>query len=110
MSLSLKLGLIYLISEFLLTVTRRSRCQNGTKEDRSTLRVLWMVIMVSIAAGVFVAGNWRAAALLHGQVFAIAGVATFIAEEPKLHAKLIGQEGIAASGFGHEPLVDACYC
>ena len=36
-----------------------------------------MVIMVSVAAGVFVAGNWRAAALPHGQMFAIAGVAMF---------------------------------
>ena len=77
MSLSLKLGLIYLISELLLTVTRRSRCRSGMKQDRSTLRVLWMVIMVSIAAGVFVAGNWRAAALPHGQVFAVVGVAMF---------------------------------
>ena len=63
MSLSLKLGLIYLISELLLTVTRRSRSRGGTKQDRSTLRVLWMVIMVSVAAGGFVAGNWREAAL-----------------------------------------------
>ena len=55
MSLSLKLGLIYLISEVLLTITRRSRSRTGTKQDRSTLRVLWVVIMVSVTAGVFVA-------------------------------------------------------
>ena len=78
MSLSLKLGLVYLISELLLTVTRRSRSRTGTKQDRSTLRVLWMVIMVSVAAGVYVAGNWREAALPHGQVFAVAGVAMFV--------------------------------
>jgi len=78
MSLCLKLGLIYLISELLLTVTRRSRSRSGTKQDRSTLRVLWMVIMVSVAAGVFVAGNWREATLPHGQVFAVVGVAMFV--------------------------------
>jgi len=78
MSLSLKLGLIYLISELLLTVTRRSRSRSGMKQDRSTLRVLWMVITVSIAAGVFVAVNWRAAALPFGRVLAIVAVAIFV--------------------------------
>ena len=40
MSVSLLLGLVYLISELLLTVTRRSRSRTGTKQDRSTLRVV----------------------------------------------------------------------
>jgi protein-S-isoprenylcysteine O-methyltransferase len=79
MSLSLQLGLVYLISEVLLTVTRRSRSRTGTKQDRSTLGVIWMVIIVSIAAGVFVAMNWPAAALPHGQMFALAGVVLFVA-------------------------------
>src|SRR6266550_2956123 len=78
MSLPLELGLVYLISELLLTVTRRSRSRTGTKQDRSTLRVLWMVIMVSVAGGVYLAGNWREAALPQGQVFAVAGVAVFV--------------------------------
>ena len=76
--MSLKLGLIYLISELLLTVTRRSRCWSGVKQDRSTLRVLWIVIMASVAAGVFVARNWREAAVPHGQAFAVAGAALFV--------------------------------
>jgi protein-S-isoprenylcysteine O-methyltransferase len=79
MSLSLKLGLVYLISEVLLTVTRRSRSRTGTKQDRSTLGVIWIVIMVSIAAGVFVAMNWPAAALPQGQMFARVGVFLFVA-------------------------------
>ncbi|HMG04141.1 MAG TPA: isoprenylcysteine carboxylmethyltransferase family protein [Chthoniobacterales bacterium] len=79
MSLSLKLGLVYLISEVLLTVTRRSRTRTGTKQDRSTLGVIWIVIMVSIAAGVFVAMNCPAAALPHGQMFALVGVILFVA-------------------------------
>jgi protein-S-isoprenylcysteine O-methyltransferase Ste14 len=79
MSLSLQLGLVYLISEVLLTVTRRSRSRTGTKQDRSTLAVIWLVIMVSIAAGVFVAMNWPAAALPYGQMFTVAGVFLFVA-------------------------------
>ena len=54
MSLSLKLGLIYLASEILLTITRRSRTKTGTKQDKSTLGMIWVVIGVSIAAGIFV--------------------------------------------------------
>src|SRR5262249_34186349 len=60
MALSLELGLIYLISELLLTVTRRSRSKTGMKQDRSTLGIIWLVIAVSILAGVFVALNFRA--------------------------------------------------
>ena len=87
MSLSLQLGLVYLISEFLLTVTRRSRSRTGTKQDRSTLRVLWVVIMVSVTAGIFVAarstslrgGSLSVFALPHGRMFAWVGVFLFVA-------------------------------
>jgi protein-S-isoprenylcysteine O-methyltransferase len=79
MSLSLRLGLIYLISELLLTVTRRSRSRTGTKQDRSTLRVLWLTIMASVAAGIYVAGHWSAATLPPGPMFALAGVVLFVA-------------------------------
>lgn len=63
MRLSLVLGMIYFVSEFLLTITRRSRSRTGAKQDRRTLRLLWIVIMLSIAAGVLVAMNWRSGAL-----------------------------------------------
>jgi protein-S-isoprenylcysteine O-methyltransferase Ste14 len=79
MSLSLQLGLVYLISEVLLTVTRRSRSRTGTKQDQSTLCLLWLVIMVSIAAGIYVGRHCPAATLLHGQMFAYAGVLLFVA-------------------------------
>src|ERR1044071_10397113 len=79
MSLALELGLIYLVSEILLTLTRRSRSKTGAKQDRSTLGIIWLVIAVSITAGVFVALNFRAAALLHGRMFATAGVVLFVA-------------------------------
>jgi protein-S-isoprenylcysteine O-methyltransferase Ste14 len=79
MSLSFQLGLVYLISELLLTVTHRSRSRTGTKQDRSTLHVLWVMIMTSVAAGIYVAGHWGAAALPHGRMFAFAGVVLFVA-------------------------------
>jgi protein-S-isoprenylcysteine O-methyltransferase Ste14 len=79
MRLSGLLGLIYLVSEVLLTVTRRSRSATGTKQDRSTLRVLWIVIAVSVTAGVFVAQNWRAGALPNGRAFEVAGAVLFAA-------------------------------
>ena len=79
MSLSLQLGLVYLISEVLLTVTRRSRTRTGTKQDKSTLLAVWVVIIVSVVAGVYVARRWTAAALPQGELFAFAGVGLFVA-------------------------------
>jgi protein-S-isoprenylcysteine O-methyltransferase len=79
MSLPLQLGLVYLISEVLLTVTRRSRTRTGTKQDKSTLLVVWVGIMMSVAAGVYVAANWPVAALPQGSLFAWAGVFLFVA-------------------------------
>ncbi len=79
MSVPLLLGVIYLISELLLTVMRRSRSRTGTKQGRSTLLVVWLVIMVSIAAGIYVAKRWPAAALPHHRSFMFAGVGLFVA-------------------------------
>jgi protein-S-isoprenylcysteine O-methyltransferase len=79
MSLAWELGLIYLVSEILLTLTRRSRSKTGTKQDRSTLGIIWLVIALSIMAGVFVAQNFRAVALPHGRVLASASVVLFVA-------------------------------
>ena len=77
MPLSLQLGLFYLISELLLTVTRRSRSRTGTRQDQSTLGVLCLVIMASVAAGICVARYWPA--LADGRIFAFAGVVLFVA-------------------------------
>ena len=79
MSLTSELGLIYLVSEILLTLTRRSRSKTGTKQDRSKLGIIWLVIAISVMAGVFVAENFRPAALPHGRIFASAGVVLFVA-------------------------------
>jgi protein-S-isoprenylcysteine O-methyltransferase Ste14 len=83
-SLSLKLGLIFLASEVLLTVTRRSRSKTGTKQDKSTLGMIWVVIGLSIAAGIFVArssflwdlGVWMFE-LPAGQAVAVVAIALF---------------------------------
>jgi protein-S-isoprenylcysteine O-methyltransferase Ste14 len=79
MSLPLQLGLVYLISEVLLTVTRRSRTRTGTKQGKSTLLVVWLGIMLSVAAGVYVEAYWPEAALPYGHLFAMAGVVLFVA-------------------------------
>jgi protein-S-isoprenylcysteine O-methyltransferase len=92
MRLSLLLGLIYLISEVLLSVTRRGHSKAGEKQDRSTLRVIWIVIIISIGAGVFVArstllqprpagtaGSNSIFVLPYADVFAVAGVVLFAA-------------------------------
>ena len=79
MSLAWELGLIYLVSEILLTLTRRSHSKSGTKQDRSTLGMIWLVITVSVTVGIFVALNFRTAALPHGRMFASAGVVLFVA-------------------------------
>jgi protein-S-isoprenylcysteine O-methyltransferase Ste14 len=79
MSVSLQLGLVYLISELLLTATRRSRSRTGTKQDRSTLRVVWLVIMASVAAGIYVAKDFTGAALPQQRSFVFAGVVLFVA-------------------------------
>lgn len=72
------LGLVYFASEVLLTVTRRSR-GDGVREDRSTLRVLWIVIMLSVFAALYVAVHWRAAVLPSRRLFALVGVVLFVA-------------------------------
>ena len=79
MSLAWELGLIYLVSEILLTLTRRSRSKTGTKQDRSTLGIIWLVIAISITAGVLVAQNFPAAGLPHRPMFASAAVVLFVA-------------------------------
>jgi len=79
MSLSLQLGLVYLISEVLLTVTRRSRSRTGTKQDKSTLGVIWIVIIVSITAGIYGARRWPAAVLPQAEICSYLGVVLFVA-------------------------------
>jgi protein-S-isoprenylcysteine O-methyltransferase Ste14 len=79
MSLSLQLGLVYLLSELLLTATRRSRSRTGTKQDRSTLLEVWFVILVSVGTGILVTKYFPVAALPNARKFAFAGMVLFVA-------------------------------
>jgi protein-S-isoprenylcysteine O-methyltransferase len=72
------LGLTYLVSEVLLTITRRSRGA-GVRQDRSTLGVLWVVIMSSVAAGLYVALQVKAAALPHRELCRLIALVLFAA-------------------------------
>lgn len=71
------LGFAYLISELLLTATRRSRGA-GARQDRSTLGVIWLVIMVSVVAGVFVAKRCGAAALPDDDMWRLIALVLFV--------------------------------
>ena len=72
------LGMSYLVSEVLLTITRRGR-GTGVRQDRSTLRVLWFVILLSVAAGVYVAFKVPAAALPNRELCRALGLVLFVA-------------------------------
>jgi len=86
MTLSSMLGLVYFASELLLTITRRSRSKTGTKQDKSTLGMIWVVIALSIVAGGFVAqsrflrdhGLWMFE-LPHGRAVNVVAVVLFAA-------------------------------
>src|SRR2546423_11264782 len=86
MSLSSNLGLMFFASEVLLTMTRRSRSKTGTKQDKSTLGMIWVVIGVSIATGIFFVrssflwdkGLWMFE-LPQGQAITVAAVVLFAA-------------------------------
>ncbi len=71
------LGYAYLISEVLLTVTRRSR-GDGARQDKSTLGVLWVVIILSVVTGVFVAARVPAGALPNRDLWRLLGLIVFV--------------------------------
>ncbi len=78
MSLAAYLGLLYLVSEALLIVARRSRQSADSTKDAGSLRLLWIVILVSILLGVNLSRRWPVAALPHQHVFAVVGFVIFI--------------------------------
>src|SRR5689334_12246664 len=78
MHLSQQLGLFFLVSEFLLTVTRRSRSKTGTRQDQSTLGVLWLVITASVVAGVYCARYYPAASLPNGRMLMLMATIFFV--------------------------------
>ena len=78
MHLSLVLGLLYLASEILLALLRRTRESGGaTAQDRNSLRILWVVILLSIWLGINFGPRFQGANLPHRREFELLGAAIF---------------------------------
>jgi protein-S-isoprenylcysteine O-methyltransferase len=77
LSLPLLLGLVYGVSELGLGVLKRSR-DDSVDADASTLRVLWLTIVISLAAGMFASEHAIGASFSSLAVFWI-GLALFVA-------------------------------
>jgi protein-S-isoprenylcysteine O-methyltransferase Ste14 len=73
------LGLIYLVSEVLLIVARRSGKNADSTKDAGSLRFLWIIILASISLGVNMSRRWPVAALPYQHLFAALGVIVFVA-------------------------------
>lgn len=73
------LGWIFLASELLLTITRRSRGKGHARQDRSTLLTIWLVIAASVFVAIYVARHWPAARLPDRGLFTVVGLALFAA-------------------------------
>jgi protein-S-isoprenylcysteine O-methyltransferase len=70
------LGMVYLASEIILSIMKRSR-EGAASRDAHTHGLMWLVISLSIVAGVFLAGNSAATVLPHHHFFAISGLVLF---------------------------------
>ena len=68
--------MIYLVSEIILAVVKRSRA-GAASRDANSLGLMWLVISLSITAGVFVAGNLATTILPHRHFVAAIGVFVF---------------------------------
>ena len=80
MALTQTLGLIYLVSEILLTLTRRSRPKPGAKDpDRASLLTVWTVIAIGVMAGVLALQYCPWATFPRHSALTIVSVAIFVA-------------------------------
>jgi protein-S-isoprenylcysteine O-methyltransferase len=75
--LAAAIGLAFFVSELLLTLTRRSRGKGYARQDRSTLRIIWIAIAASLIAGFVAARQWHRAVFPHRMEVAWVGVAVF---------------------------------
>lgn len=71
------LGTFYACSEIILAMTRRSRTVNPS-QDRHSLRILWVVIVIAVFGSIFAADAFRFASLPYRQL-SVAGVILFAA-------------------------------
>lgn len=70
------LGLIYVASELLLTVTKRAR-NTGPSRDAQSWRLMWIVITLSMFFGILAARKFPGAQLPGREFLNIAGVVIF---------------------------------
>ena len=71
------LGALYACSEIVLAVSRRSRSTDQS-HDRYSLRILWLVICLAIAASIFAVNAFRFAAV-RSEILSRLGLALFAA-------------------------------
>jgi protein-S-isoprenylcysteine O-methyltransferase len=75
--ISALLGLFYGLSEAGLGFLKRSR-DDSVDADRHSLRFLWVVIVVSMTAGILASYRFAAATIVGGPALPIAGCAMFV--------------------------------
>jgi protein-S-isoprenylcysteine O-methyltransferase Ste14 len=69
----------WVASEILLSIVRRSRGASDRSLDRSSMRVLWLTIVLAVTAGVLLAGSRRGAFGGHAATWEIAGIVLILA-------------------------------
>ena len=77
-SIASLLGLIYILSEALLAVSRRAKTGGSTLHDRGSLGLLWVVISLSVTLAFSVARRYPAAAMGHLEALRIMGIGAFV--------------------------------
>ena len=70
-------GLIYLVAELALTMTKRAGSRAVSK-DRRSLRMLWIVILASVAVALVFQKVWPSAIMPHRAEFFVLGFALFV--------------------------------
>jgi protein-S-isoprenylcysteine O-methyltransferase len=78
-SIASVLGLIYVASEAVLSLTRRAKKGEARAADRGSLRLLWIVIALSVAAAFSCAPAFPSAALRDAAMWQRMGTALFAA-------------------------------
>ena len=72
------LSAILLASEVALAVAKRSKASLGSAKDRLTLPLLWVVIGLSITAGLYLRSLFPEAVFVHRRAWYLAGLIIFV--------------------------------
>lgn len=71
--------MIYFVSELLLSITRRApKSANVREADHSSLRFLWIFIVLSIVFSIWITNHLRGAAIPHPHFWLMIGVVLFV--------------------------------